>query len=234
MIPFKCYADSMSAEIQTSPRRGPLSGRKAQANRNDQAILDAARTVFIRDPAAPIAAVAKEAGVGISALYRRYAGKEELLQTLCANGLATYIECAERALADADDPWRAFTGFLRDVIDADVHALTVNLAGTFTPTEAMYHQSTRANELAARILERARQAGKVRPDLDLNDLAMLLEQLTAVSTADPDRTAVLRRRYLAMHFDALRAESASGALPCPPPTDAELGARWVPRTSTTT
>jgi hypothetical protein len=50
-------------------RTGPLSGRKAQANRNDQVILDAARQVFIADPAAPISAVAKEAGVGISALY---------------------------------------------------------------------------------------------------------------------------------------------------------------------
>ncbi|MDX6234639.1 MAG: hypothetical protein QOH68_3754, partial [Nocardioidaceae bacterium] len=37
----------------------------------------------MRDPEAPISAVAQAAGVGISALYRRYAGKEELLQTLC-------------------------------------------------------------------------------------------------------------------------------------------------------
>jgi AcrR family transcriptional regulator len=67
------------------------SGRKAQAERNDQTILDAARAVFPREPAAPISAVAKEAGVGISALYRRYAGKDELLQTLCADGLRRYI-----------------------------------------------------------------------------------------------------------------------------------------------
>jgi AcrR family transcriptional regulator len=215
--------------MPTSPRTGPLSGRKAQANRNDEAILDAARTVFIRDPAAPISAVAKEAGVGISALYRRYAGKEELLQTLCANGLATYIECAEQALADEDDPWRAFTGFLRDVIDADVHALTVNLAGTFTPTEEMFHQSVRATALAGELLRRVREAGAVRPDLELNDIAMLLEQLTAVTGGDAERTRVLRRRYLAMHFDALRPEAASGGLPGPPPSDAELGARWIPK-----
>src|SRR5512139_1891931 len=215
--------------LPPSSRTGPLSGRKAQANRNDQAILAAARTVFIRDPAAPISAVAKEAGVGISALYRRYAGKEELLQTLCADGLATYIECAERALADDADPWRAFTGFLGDVVDADVHALTVSLAGTFRPTEEMHRQSVRATELAGRILDRAQQAGVVRPDLALNDLAMLLEQLTAVSVEDQERTAVLRRRYLAMHFDALHPQATSGELPGPPPTDAELGARWIPR-----
>lgn len=217
---------------RSGPGSGPLNGRKAQANRNDQAILDAARAVFVRDPGAPISAVAKEAGVGISALYRRYSGKEELLQTLCADGLTTYIACAERALADEEDPWRAFTAFLRDIVDADVHGLTVNLAGTFTPTEAMFHQSVRASGLAGQLLDRAQAAGAVRPDLDLNDLAMLLEQLTAIGAGDPERTAVLRRRYLAMHFDALRPEAASGPLPGPPPSDMELGARWIPRDST--
>ncbi len=49
----------------------PLSGRKAQAARNDTLILAAARAVFTADPSAPIAAVAERAGVGISALYRR-------------------------------------------------------------------------------------------------------------------------------------------------------------------
>jgi AcrR family transcriptional regulator len=57
----------------------PLRGRRAEAARNDQRILDAAREVFVADPGAPIAAVAKRAGVGIGALYRRYASKEELL-----------------------------------------------------------------------------------------------------------------------------------------------------------
>ena len=76
-----------------------LSGRKAQAARNDGLILDAARTVFLRDPSAPIAAVAAEAGVGISALYRRYANKDAMLASLCAEGLDRYIAAAERSLA---------------------------------------------------------------------------------------------------------------------------------------
>ena len=214
----------------TAPRTGPLSGRKAQANRNDEAILRAAREVFVADPSAPISAVAKAAGVGISALYRRYESKEVLLQTLCADGLATYIACAEDALASAAGPWDTFTGFLRAVIAADVHALTVNLAGTFTPTEDMVGQSTRAVGLAATILQRAHDAGVVRPDFTLTDIAMLLEQLTAVTGAGPERTRELRHRYLAMHFDALRPPAATTALPGAPPTDEELGARWVPRT----
>ena len=69
-----------------------LPGRKSEAARNDGAILEAARAVFLADPKAPIAAVAERAGVGISALYRRYPSKEDLLRKLCADGLRRYLD----------------------------------------------------------------------------------------------------------------------------------------------
>src|SRR5690242_3660534 len=109
-----------------------LSGRRGQAARNDGVILEAARDVFLADPKAPIAAVAERAGVGISALYRRYANKEDLLRRLCADGLRRFIAEAETALAETapgsekvpahgdTDGWRAFAGFLERIVDADV------------------------------------------------------------------------------------------------------------------
>jgi AcrR family transcriptional regulator len=222
-IPFKCYR----VLVATTPTA--LSGRKAQAARNDTAILDAARVVFMRDASAPVSAVAKRAGVGISALYRRYPSKEDLIRRLCADGLRQYIAAAEIALGRDDRPWAAFAGFLRDVVDADVHALTVNLAGTFMPSAELYQMTERANALAAELLTRAQAAGAVRADLVLNDLAMILEQLTAVRLEDADRTRELRRRYLALHLDSIRADSKRDALPGRPPTGEELGARWVPQ-----
>jgi AcrR family transcriptional regulator len=75
-----------------------LSGRRAQAAANDEAILRAARDVLIVDPTAPIAAVAERAGVGISAIYRRYPSKEALVGTLCAIGQDVYLEEVDRAL----------------------------------------------------------------------------------------------------------------------------------------
>src|SRR4029450_2814244 len=102
----------------------PMSGRRAEAARNDQRILDAARAVFIADPGAPISAVAEHAGVGISALYRRYPSKEELLRKLCADGLRQYIQGAETALPDDGDPWQAFTRFLHRLVDIGSSSLT--------------------------------------------------------------------------------------------------------------
>jgi len=208
---------------------GPLSGRKAQAARNDELILAAARTVFMRDPTAPIAEVAKEAGVGISALYRRYESKEHLVQSLCSDGLHRFIHIAESALADDGDPWETFVGFIRRIIDADVHSLTVHLAGTFTPTEQMGRLADEANSLLARLFRRTKAAGAVRADLQLNDLAMIFEQMAAIRLGDAERTRSLRRRYLTLQLDAMRPHVAAARLPGTPPTSDELGQRWIPR-----
>jgi AcrR family transcriptional regulator len=203
----------------------PLSGRRAEAARNDRRILDAARAVFVADPGAPIAAVAEHAGVGISALYRRYASKEELLRRLCRDGLKAYLAAAEEALADDGDPWEAFARFMRRVVDADTHSLTSRLAGAFTPTDELNRDATMAQELNQRLFERTRTAGAIRPDLDVNDLSMVFEQLASIRLGDEVRTSELRHRYLALLLEAMRGPGAA-PLPGPPPTWQELTARW--------
>ena len=107
------------------------SGRQAQAQRNNARILQAARRVFLANPDAPISAVARQAGVGISALYLRYRSKDELLRRLCAQGLETYIAEAEAALSERADVWTAYSSFMRRILDADTHALVLRLAGKF-------------------------------------------------------------------------------------------------------
>jgi AcrR family transcriptional regulator len=201
-----------------------LSGRRA---RNDERILESARAVFVADPTAPIAAVAEHAGVGMSAVYRRYRSKEELLRRLCADGLQRYIAAAEAALADHGDPWTAFADFMRAVVDADTHSLTLRLAGTFTPTDELYRAGGHAQELNVRLLHRTREAGAIRPDIEVDDLALLLEQVAAVRLGDPRRTRELRHRYLALLLDALRTSSSS-PLPGPPPSWQEITRRWEP------
>jgi AcrR family transcriptional regulator len=198
----------------------PTSGRARQAIRNHEAILTAAREVFLADPRAPIAAVAERAGVGIGALYRRYASKEDLLRTLCHDGLRTFIAEAESAAA-APDGWAAFETFLRGVVAADVHSLTVHLAGTFTPTEAMNADAARAGELGDTLFRRAHPA--MRADATNGDVAMLLEMCAAIRLPDPARTARLRQRYLTILLDGLRA----GRTPTEAaPTATELNWRW--------
>lgn len=209
----------------TTRGTAPLSGRRAEAARNDGLILEAAREVFVTDPKAPISAVAERAGVGIGALYRRYGSKEDLLRRLSADGLRVYTAAVEEALADGGDPWVAFTNFMRRVVDADTHSLTLRLAGTFTPTEELYRDSERAQRLNVKLLERTRAAGAIRSDIVVGDIALLLEQLAAVRVGDEERTRQLRHRYLAVLLEALHAPSRS-QLPGPPPSWEEIDWRW--------
>jgi AcrR family transcriptional regulator len=204
----------------------PLRGRQAQAAQNDELILRAAREVFLADPTAPISAVAERAGVGIGALYHRYAGKEDLLRTLCRNGQEIYLTEIKRALASDDEPWAAFTGFLRRIVAANTHGLTVRLAGTFVPTAEQLALAEEMQALAIELFERVRATGLLRDDVTYLDVEFLLEFLAAVKLGNASRTAELRQRHLAVVIDGLRAPGCT-PLPGQPPTWEEQTQRWL-------
>jgi AcrR family transcriptional regulator len=204
----------------------PLRGRQAQAAQNDELILQAAREVFLADPGAPISAVAERAGVGIGALYHRYAGKEDLLRTLCRNGQEIYLAEIRRALTADDEPWEAFTSFLRGIVAANTHGLTVRLAGTFVPSEEQLNLAEEMQSLAIELFERVRTAGLLRDDVTYLDIEFLLEFLAAVKLGDARRSAELRQRHLAVIIDGLRAGQRT-PLPGRPPTWEEQTERWM-------
>ena len=204
----------------------PLRGRQAQAAQNDELILQAAREVFLADPTAPISAVAERAGVGIGALYHRYAGKEDLLRTLCRNGQEIYLTEIKRALASGDEPWEAFTRFLRRIVAANTHGLTVRLAGTFVPTAEQLALAEEMQALAIELFERVRATGLLRDDVTYLDVEFLLEFLASVRLGNASRTAELRQRHLAVIIDGLRAGGRT-PLPGRPPTWQEQTQRWL-------
>lgn len=210
---------------ETAPPEIALPGRRGQAARNNVVILDAARHVFLGDPKAPISQVAERAGVGISALYRRYPSKEILLRHICHDGLLMYIGEAEIATEEPDG-WAALTGFLGRVVELDVHSLTVHLAGTFTPTPEMARDARRAGELTKTLVERARETGRLRPDAVVEDIGMILECCAAIRVDDEERTAELRHRYLALLIEGLAVHGPE--LPGPPPRPGEMNGRWRP------
>ena len=205
----------------------PLPGRKAEAARNDTTILNAAREVFLRDPHASMAVVAHAAGVGVGGLYRRYPSKDALLQKLCGDGLREFVALADDAAEDPADPFDALARFLRDVVTADLHALTVRLGGTFVSTDELRHLAVQAAGLVERIVGRASAAGRLRRGFVATDVPLLLEQVSAVRVDDARRTNALRRRALDLALLGLDVTTpAEQAVPGTPPTAAEMGERW--------
>ncbi|MBE1533451.1 TetR/AcrR family transcriptional regulator [Actinomadura algeriensis] len=208
-----------------STAAAPMSGRKAQAARNDALIREAARAVFTADPGAPISAVAEHAGVGISALYRRYGSKEALLQSLADEGMDRYLAEVERALADDGDPWEAFAAFMRRCLDIGAGSLTMRLAGSFEVTEDMGRKGREIHAATERLLDRTKDAGTLRSEISVGDVSVMLEHLHTIRIGDDARTNRLQHRYLALMLDAMRLTDAT-ELPGPPPGWLELRGRY--------
>jgi AcrR family transcriptional regulator len=204
----------------------PLSGRRAEASRNDERVLAAARAVLTADPGAAMADIARRAGVGIGTLYRRYPSKEALVLQLCLDGMRRLEAVTRAALARVDeDAWEAFTAFMRDGLDAGAGSLGAALAGTFTPTEELLAAARDLYTVGQELIERVKAAGALRADITQEDVNLLFEQLRGVRLGDEERTADLQRRYLALVLQALRAPGAA-PLPGSPPGWAEIRGRW--------
>jgi AcrR family transcriptional regulator len=182
--------------------------------------------VFVNDPGAPITAVAKHAGVGISALYTRYGSKEELLRKLCSDGLMIVIAETEAAIEQIEngrDRWQVFAGFMRHLADADTSSMTRALAGKFAPTPEMFALANHSSKLMDTLFGLIRDV--LRPDMAVHDVSLVFELVAAIKFSSAERTAELRHRYLALILDGMRPGDRE-ELPGPPPAWQELSDRW--------
>jgi AcrR family transcriptional regulator len=212
-------------------RRAP---RQAEAERNDRALLQAAREVLAADGAhASVAAIAQRAGVGIGSLYRRYRTKEDLFQRLAVLAVQQWNEAAERGLAD-DDPWAGLAGFVAECVEFGQGSLAP-VAGTVEVTDEMRAASDRGDELLAALVARAQDAGVLRPDATAVDVSLLIEQLGRSPLLDQvraqgradlvDEAVRARRRIVAIALDGLRA-GPDRVLPGEPPSLRLFTERW--------
>jgi AcrR family transcriptional regulator len=209
---------------QTSP---PRSGRRAEAQRNDERVLLAARDVLIASADAPMSEIARRAGVGMGTLYRRYPSREALVAALCLDGMRRLEDVARAALERVDeDPWGAFADFMAGGLDAGAGALGPSLAGTFAPTDELVAASQRMHRAIAQLVTRAQVAGALRDDVTPEDIGLIFEQLRAIDLGDERRIAQLQRRHLELALQALRAP-AQAPLPGPAPGWREMRRRWT-------
>jgi hypothetical protein len=71
-----------------------------------------------------------------------------------------------------------------------------------------------------------RAADAIRPDVEVDDISVLFEQVAAIKLGDEARTRELRQRYLTLLLDGLRARPGT-PLPGSAPRWEEIGQRWA-------
>ncbi len=217
------------------------AARRAEVERNDQALLRAARAVVAEDGVhASVATIAARAGIGVGTLYRRYPTKERLFQHLCTLALKDYLSAAEEGRAN-DDPWDGFEHFVTHAVLAGTGALG-RVAGTIEITEEMSAIGALGDAAAAQLIDRAHAAGALRTDVSAVDIALLIEQLgrsplveqltTQGRTDLVDAAEHARRRLVAIAVDGLRAP-APAPLPDPPPDWNLFSERWASSSGST-
>ncbi|TMR28766.1 TetR/AcrR family transcriptional regulator [Nonomuraea zeae] len=188
-------------------------------------MLQAAHEVFTTQGFdAPVSAIARQAGVGMGSLYRRYRTKEELLQRLCVIAMERAVEAAEAGLAEPD-PWGGLALYVRSCVGFRSGALAP-VAGTIEVTDEMWRTARRSEEAIGRLVARAHETGALRGDVTELDLALLIEQFSRPfpGPAGPENQQV-KERLLAIALDGLRAPGVT-PLPGDPPSVAWYEARW--------
>jgi AcrR family transcriptional regulator len=193
--------------------------------RNDRSVLDAAREVFAEQGFdAPMTAVAERAGVGIGSLYRRYGGKQELLQHLCVLSLEQNLDAANSALA-ADDTWEGLGDYIRRCVDFGAGAFAP-VAGTIATTDEMWRLARAVRRNVGKLVRRAQRDGSLRADVNAIDILQLVQHFSRTQRGgSAPKTNASSGRQLAIALSGLRA-GAAVPLPKPAPAPDDYESVW--------
>jgi AcrR family transcriptional regulator len=191
----------MTEPTTVTPRVAVQRPHRADARRNFDALLEAARDVFAEQgTAGSLEEVARRAGVGIGTLYRHFPTRQDLFD-------AVYIEEVAQLCQTADDvaslpPWDALVTWLRRFIS--YVATKRAILEVLNRDSDMFKASRGAMYAAGEpLLARAQESGDARPDLTFPDLLQLVIGL-AGATDDAQR-----ERLLAIALDGVRAAARS-------------------------
>lgn len=180
---------------------------RRDAVRNQALILAAAHDVFAEQGFdAPLDDVARRAGIGIATLYRRYPGRQELVEAVLADKANAYLAAACEAMR-ADDPWAGFSGYIERIFELQSGDQTVADLLTMQMPKCPNISAVRQQIDSAQqaVISRAIDAGVLRADFELGDVIVLLLAHRGVAQATARNGPHAWRRLLCFTLDALRA-----------------------------
>ncbi len=192
-------APAASADAADGPCPRPL---RADAKRNRQQLMDAARAAFTeRGAEASLEDIARRAQVGVGTLYRHFPTRQALLEAVYVDEVEALCTSAEGS-ADAE-PWDAMVAWFDRFVDyvATKKALVDEMMASVGKDAPVFRACHDAIFAAGEpLVARAQADGTVRADVEFVDVIRMVSGLCMIKNASPEEI----RRVLRMALDGLR------------------------------
>jgi len=154
--------------------------------------------------------VAQRAGVGMGTLYRHFPSRDDLVGAVLEDAFEEFVGIAESALAEPDG-WTGFCRFVEEglLLHARNRGLKEVLERRLPGRERTEAMRRRIEPLVGRLVTRAQEQGRLRPDFRPEDVAMLFWGGDRVIELSARVSPQLWRRYLGLLIDGLQADAAT-------------------------
>jgi AcrR family transcriptional regulator len=196
----------VSAPGSAEPRAGePAPRRRADARRNVDALVEAAKTVFATSGVdAPAKEITDLAGVGVGTLYRHFPHRSDLVKAVVESGIDAVAD-AGQALSIGQEPAEALTNWIRRF--TELLATKRGLASALHSGDPAFeglpgYFLQRLGPALAVLLDAAVADGAVRDDISAEDL---LHALTQLCQPVPGRGPEHNQRLVGVLVDGLRS-----------------------------
>ena len=197
----------------------PIKPLRRDAAENRQRILDAAEQVFADQGLdAPVEQIAQVAGVGMGTLYRRFPTKDALITELVRELLNDVLASSRDALDVPDGA--GLEVFLRAAAQSQIaHRGCLPRLWSSPDTDNLKQQCRAA---MASLLQDAQAHHRVRAEVELSDIDLVLWSLRGVIETTHGLTTTAWQRHLAIMIAGLRPTPE--ALTAPPLSAADVHA----------
>jgi AcrR family transcriptional regulator len=186
---------------------------------------------------APMEDVARRARVGVGTVYRRFPSKDVLVRRIAEEETSRLTDQARAALGQEDEPWSALSRFLRTSVASGAGRLlppqvlrvgVTDETATRVPQQRTHVGSGELRlvpeglaavapeddagasallEVVGRLVDRARAAGELRPDVSVSDVLLVIAT-AAPSLPDAAQQAAASARLLDILLEGLRSRPA--------------------------
>lgn len=204
MVSQNTRQDQVTSPGSPEPGAPATRRRRADARRNVDALIEAAKTVFATSGVeAPAKEITDLAGVGVGTLYRHFPQRADLVQAVVKSGIDALADAVPE-LSAAHTPTEALAEWIRRL--AALLATKRGLASAlhsgdpaFAGLPAYFLQ--RLGPALANLLDAAVADGTVRDDLGPEDV---LYAVTQLSQPVPGRDPEHNQHIVGVFLDGLR------------------------------